>query len=215
MGLGEAEAGCGGAEFLDDLLVDVFVADDSAFADVFGAGFELGFDENDALGPRGEQFEEGWEDEFEGDEGAVGGEEFGGFGELAGGEVADVDAFEDGDAGVLAEFPRELAVADVDSVNPGGAVLQEAVGETAGGGADVDGDLAGDVERPGFEGGFEFGAAAADVALFIADVEGGGVVEAEARFVEAVAGGVVDVAGLDEALGLGAGDAGLALDEDV
>ena len=45
----------------------------------------------------------------------------------------------------------ELAVADVERDHPGGARLQQAVGEAAGRGADVEAVLAGDVDAEGLE----------------------------------------------------------------
>ncbi len=103
--------------------------------------------------------------------------------ELAGGEEAGVGAFEEGDAGVGAELVVDLAVAGVDSEDGGGAVLEHAVGEAAGGGADVGAGEAGDGDVPGGEGGFELEAAARDVAEVVAEeAEVGGVVDERARF---------------------------------
>ena len=61
---------------------------------------------------------------------------------MGGLEVAGVDALHDDDAGIGAEGPGELAFADVDGVDAGGAALEEDVGEAAGGRADVEGDPA-------------------------------------------------------------------------
>ena len=71
-------------------------------------------------------------------EGCDGGEEF------AGSEEAGVGAFEEGDAGVVAELLGDLAVAGVDGEDGWCAVLQHAVGEAAGGGSDVDAGEAGE-----------------------------------------------------------------------
>ena len=122
------------------------VADDAAFAYVLAAGFELGLDEEDGFAlplrfRRGERGDDGGKDEGRGDEADVHGEEADGCRrereELAGGEEAGVGALEEGDAGVVAELVVDLAVAGVDGQDRGGAGLEEAVGEAAGGGADV------------------------------------------------------------------------------
>ena len=57
----------------------------------------------------------------------------------------------------------DLSVAGVDSKDGGGTVLQHAVGEAAGGGADVRTGEAIDGDGEGLEGVFEFEAATADV----------------------------------------------------
>ena len=66
--------------------------------------------------------------------------------ERSGGEFASVRFLHYHHAWVLAEFPRELAVADVDGVNFRCAVLEEAIGETARGGAKIDGGEIRDAE---------------------------------------------------------------------
>ena len=117
-----------GADAFDGGLAGVGVADDAAFADVGATGFELGLDEDDGFAVPGlvgcaERAEDCGEDERGGDEGDVhrderwngraGGEEF------AGGEEAGVGAFAEGDAGVVAEFVGDLAVAGVDGEDGG------------------------------------------------------------------------------------------------
>ena len=53
--------------------------------------------------------------------------------------MADVGLLHNGDAGIVAQAVVELRLADVDGVDAVCAVLEEAVGEAAGGGADVGG----------------------------------------------------------------------------
>ena len=55
-------------------------------------------------------------------------------------QVAGVGLFVDHDARVGAELPGELAVADIDGMDVGGAVGEQDVGEASGGGADVQAD---------------------------------------------------------------------------
>jgi hypothetical protein len=98
--------------------------------------------------------------------------------ELAGGEEAGVGALEEGDAGVGAELVVDLAVAGVDGQDGGGAVLEHAVGEAAGGGSDVGAGQALDGDVPGGEGGLELEAAAGDVTEVVAQhADDGGVVD--------------------------------------
>ena len=58
---------------------------------------------------------------------------------VGGVERARVDALEDDHAAVAAQARVELAVADVDRVDVGGAALEEAVGEATGGGTRIEG----------------------------------------------------------------------------
>ena len=81
-----------------------------------------------------------------------------------GAEEAGVAALAEADARVVAKGGGDLAVAGVDGEDVGGTVLEHAVGEAAGRGADVEAGLAHEVDLPVFEGGFELEAAAADVA---------------------------------------------------
>ena len=99
--------------------------------------------------------------------------------EFAGGEEAGVGALAEGDAGIVAELLGDLAVAGVDGEDGGGAALQHAVGEAAGGGADVDAGEAGEVDGPVGEGVLELEAAAADVFEVGAEEAEGGVGEME------------------------------------
>ena len=190
------------------------VADDAAFAYVLAAGFELGFDEEDGFSLPlcfgwGEGGDDGGEDQGCGDEADVQGEEADGLRrereELAGGEEAGVGALEEGDAGVGAELVVDLAVAGVDGEDGGSAVLEHAVSEAAGGGADVGAGEALDGDVPGGEGGFELEAAAGDVAEVVAEHADDGVGgDGGAGFVDAL---LVDedAAGEDQGLGALAG----------
>ena len=78
-------------------------------------------------------------------------------------EIAGVGFFQQADAGVAAKLEGDLAVAGVHGDDAGGAVLEEAVGEASGGGADVEANFSGDVDLPVGECVFEFEAAAAYV----------------------------------------------------
>jgi hypothetical protein len=157
---------------LDGGLASVRVTHDAALADVFAAGFELRLYEDDGFAlplslRRAESAEDCRKDKGGGDEGDVhaqkGGSRYVCDEEFARGEEAGVGALAQDDAGIVAEFLGDLAVAGVDGKDGRGAMLQHAVGEAAGGGADVDAGNAGERDGPVGEGVLEFEAAAADV----------------------------------------------------
>jgi len=201
---GEGVGARGGEDFREDAAVDFGAADDAALADVRLAGLELGLDEGDEVGGIGHDGDEGGEDEAEGDESEVGDDEGDGLGELVGLEVADVEAFHDDDTWVVAEGPGELAFADVQGVDAGGAALEEDVGEAAGGGAGVEADLVGGIYMEGVQGVGELEAAAGDVGEGFADDDLGIWGDEGGRGFgdEAIDG---DLAGADEGLGALAG----------
>ena len=168
---------------------------------------------------RTERGEDGGEDKGRGDEGDVHGEE-GGRGlcrgeEFALGEQAGVGALTEGNAGIVAELLGDLAVAGVDRQDGLCAALQHAVGETAGGGTDVDAGETGEVDRPMGESVLEFEAAAADVFEIGAEEADGGVSgDGGAGLVDAL---LVDedAAGEDEGLGALAGGGVAVVDQEL
>lgn len=222
----------GGAVLLDDAVADAFdggltgvgVSDDASFADVGAAGFELRFDEDDGgalpgLVGRAESCEDRGQDKSGGDEGDIHGKEGWGGGvggeELAGCEEAGVGALAEGDACVVAKLVGDLAVAGVDSKYGGCAGLEHAVGESAGGGADVDAGKIGEVDVPVGEGMLELEAAAADVLEIGAEETDDGVGgDGGAWFVDTL---LVDedAAGEDESLGALAGGGVALIDEQL
>jgi hypothetical protein len=113
---------------------------------------------------------------------------------------------------ILAQFPGELAVADIHGINLFGPRLQQTIGKAAGGRAQIHGGLARDRELKMLEGVFEFVAAATDVFLRRGErelIRGG---DGIARFPGGVA---VDerLAGHDGALGLFAAFTNAAIDQ--
>jgi hypothetical protein len=109
----------------------------------------------------------------------------------------------------------DLAVAGIHREDAGGAVLEHAVGEAAGGGADVGAGEAFDGDVPGGEGGFELEAAAGDVAKVVAEEADGGIIgNRSAGFVDAL---LVDqdAAGDDHGLGTLAGGGEGAVNEEL
>ena len=77
--------------------------------------------------------------------------------------MARIGFFHDHHAFILAQFPRELALADIHGKNFCRAALQQTIRKAAGGGAEVERGEAGDIQLKMNEGVFEFVAAAADV----------------------------------------------------
>jgi hypothetical protein len=156
-----------GANAVNSELMGGGIAHDAAFADALAAGFELGLDEDDGFDSWGGRLENCLHDrrEHEGrrNEGDVDGEEGDAGGQVAGVEKAGVGALHEGDAGIVAEGLGDLAVAGVDGEDAGSAVLEHAVGESAGGGADVEAETVAEVDAPMGESGFKLESAAADV----------------------------------------------------
>jgi hypothetical protein len=126
--------------------------------------------------------------------------------------MARVGPFHDDDARVLAEFPRDLAPANVHREDPGRAVLEQAIGEAAGGSAEVNGRQPARIELEMAQTVFELESPAADIAF--RDGQGQFVL----RFyrIAGLPGGlapVEDLAGQNGPLRLFAGRAKAALDE--
>ena len=100
--------------------------------------------------------------------------------------MAGVDFFEIRDARVREKFGVELRTADIYANNVRGPRLEGAVGEAAGGRADVEDVRAAEIEREAFEGTAEFFASAGDETWWLLDdqIEVGR--EFFTRFVEAI-----------------------------
>ncbi len=73
-----------------------------------------------------------------------------------------IGLFHDRDTRIIAQFPGKLAPAHIDRKNPLCAGLQQAIGKTAGGGAEVNGNEAGGVQLKMLERVFKLETAAAD-----------------------------------------------------
>jgi hypothetical protein len=163
------------AEFSENTGMDSRIEDDAAAAAGFRAsGFELGFDEGDEVSAGTHQGGDGAQEAAEGNEGTVENgeiEELERRREMGGGKGAGIDAFKGQNTGVLTEFPGELALADIDGGDGRSAVLEEAIGEAAGGSADVEGTQVPDLKMEGGEGVFQFMSATAHVTV------GGGEIE--------------------------------------
>ena len=172
------EFGGAGADAIDGQLVRGGVADDAAFADALAAGFELGLDEKHCVygGPFRERCEDRRKHEGRGDKGHVHRKEGNTRRQVAGVKKAGVGALHEGHAGIVAERLGDLAVAGIDGEDAGGAVLEHAVGEAAGGGTGIQTKAAGEVDVPVVKGGFELESAATDVAQIGAEEANGDIV---------------------------------------
>src|SRR3989441_10286219 len=118
------------------------VAHDTALAHQFTPDLELRLDEGDHVGPGRKDPEDGRQDLLQGDEGHVDHGERRVLGENTGVERAGVGLLHDDHARIPPEAGIELPGANVHGVDAGGPALQQTVGESAGGGPDVDADPA-------------------------------------------------------------------------
>ena len=78
-------------------------------------------------------------------------------------QISDIGFFENHDARVVAQFPIELAIADIHRDDLGGAMDEQTIGKAAGGSADVDGTFAADLNGKLVQRLLQFDAAAADI----------------------------------------------------
>jgi hypothetical protein len=207
------EAGRGGAGFDggDGFLVELRVGDDAAFGDVGRGEFELGFDEDEEVGAGGGAGDGGGKNFAKRNEGHISGDEVDALGDVAGRKIAGV-AFDGEDEWVLLESPGQLIRVDIRSEHQFCAVLEKAVGEAAGGGAEVEANAAGGVERKVGESGCEFEAGAGSEFLAGGEFEAGIGGDGSAGFVGAEA-VEADFAGEDEGLGFFFGVSEAAGDE--
>lgn len=201
--------------FFHNASVDFGVSDDAAFANEFLARFKLGFDKDDPACARRKAVLQRGQHQLQGYERAVGREEIGRFGDVFRCKVSDIRPFNDDDARILAQFPRELPVAHVDRIHTRSAVLKQAIGEAAGRGARVDRDHAVDIDLELVESRFELKSASADITRLLADVERDIFRKAKAGFVEDLAVYSEYTSGKDQALRLRTRQARPALDQDV
>src|SRR5262245_23343179 len=148
--------------------VQVGIADDAAFADLAGADLELRLDERDELRDGRCKRERCRQHDLEADEAGIADDPIDGVRDVPAREMARIGALEDDDAGVLAQLPGQLPVADVDGVDLGGAPGQQHVSKAAGRGADVEPDAAARIDGEMIEGVGELEAAAGDPRMILA-----------------------------------------------
>ena len=130
--------------FLHSAQSHCLIADDAPVGLVVGR-FELRFHQADEDRARAARAGKEGGECCQADEGYVDDNEVEGCADLGGIGVLDVRALEDGHSRVLADLPGELPVVHVEGRHARGARLQQAVGEAAGGRADIQAVHAGDV----------------------------------------------------------------------
>ena len=121
----------------DGVHMELWVAHHSPVPDPVLAHLELGLDHEQEVGVVGRGAQQRFEDQGQGDEGQIAHDQLRGGGDDLGIQCADVGAVQGGDAGVGAQRPGQLAVADVDGHDVLSTAAQEDVGEAAGRGAGV------------------------------------------------------------------------------
>ena len=139
------------------------VAHDAALADLALAHFKLRLDQYNHLPLRLEQGNDGRQDQRDRDEADIADDQVDALADRVVRQLARVDALVQDDARIGAERPRHLARPDIHRMDPRRAGLQKRVGEPSGRGADVETDLAGDVDRKCCESAGQFHSAAAHV----------------------------------------------------
>ena len=116
-----------------------------AFIDFGFAGFKLRFDQRDNATTSAGERQGGGENFAQGNKRAINGHHIGPLKtlwEIGASEMAGIGFIHYMHAMILAQMPRKLASADIHRENLFRAVLQEAIREAPGGGAQVDGDSA-------------------------------------------------------------------------
>ena len=106
-----------------------------------------------------------------------------GFLHLLAAEIARVHLFVDNYSRVVAQFPVELSGAGVDRIDARGAALQQAIGESAGGGANVQADFSSHGNSEMIERGFQLQPAAADITRLLEQLDFRASVDVRARLV--------------------------------
>ncbi len=168
--IGEPQLAGRGGDAEDGLAAVGGVADDPP-ADPLTAELELRLDHRQSLAARRQAGGHGGQDLGERDEGDVDRRQAGREGKRRRGELTCVEALDHGHPRVLAERVGDLAVGDVDGRDAGGAALEQAVGEAAGRGADVEAVAARDLDRERLERVLELDPAARDEARAGVDEE--------------------------------------------
>ena len=107
------------------------------FPNQFPAGFKLGLDETNSFAALFQQPIQDRQHQLERNKGNINRSKIQQLRYLFFGNMADIGAFQIDNSFITAEFPCELSVADIDSIDLDGAVLQHAVGKTSGGSANV------------------------------------------------------------------------------
>ena len=153
-----------GNDVVQNLLMDGTVPDDAVLAHILPPGLELGLDEAEHLTPiLLQQVLDGGQDNTKGDEADVDDTQIQGLTDVLGGHIADVGALHDHDPGIVADLPVQLAVAHIDGKDLCRTLLEQAIGEAAGGAAGIGADEARGVNTEVPQCLFQLQATAADI----------------------------------------------------
>ena len=144
------------------------VPNDAVVPDLALFHLKLRLDQGDQSAPSLISLKTGGDDQPKGDEGGVEDHEVDPVRDPRPVVTADIRPFDIDDPWIFPEFPGEQATTDIDGVHLCRPRLEEAVGKTAGGGAYVKGDEAGDGEAEEVESPPEFEPAPADIGVRIA-----------------------------------------------
>ena len=139
------------------------IPDNALFADLFPARFKLGLDEADQLAIGAKDTQHRRQYLRQGNEGNIDGGKIPFIGHLFMGHIAHVGLFQADHPLIISELPRKLAIAHIDGIDLLCAVLQHTIGEAAGGGADIQTNLAFQFHAEFVDGLFQLIAAAADI----------------------------------------------------
>src|SRR5882757_425203 len=157
--VGAAEESGKGRDIVADLLMHYRVLDD-AMLGVFPLGLELRLDQRQQMRRCRCQRQRHRQHGFQRNETDVDDDDVGPRRQPLAFVGADIRLFHRHDVGMVLQRVMQLAVADVDGENDAGAVRQQHLGEAAGGGADVEADMAFDIDRILFQRAGELDAAA-------------------------------------------------------
>ena len=89
-------------------------------------------------------------------------------GSCVAGQMAGIQTLAQNNARILAQLPGELAAADIDRIDLGGAAGEQDIGEAAGGGADIEADPARGIDPEMIERMGELQPAARDPGMILA-----------------------------------------------
>ncbi len=161
-----------GAEFtnlLDDFFVYCRIADHAAFTDLIFTCFKLGFDERYNMTAGLNQIFQRRENAGQGNKGSVNAAEVGHIRNILRSKVARIGVFHNDHPRIFAEFIVKLVGSAVDGVNFSGAMLEHKVGESSGGGSDIQTDAILQIKVELLVCAFNFKTAPADILLFLFD----------------------------------------------
>lgn len=193
-----------GADFFHGGKLESFVTNDSTATYLIAGEFELGFYEHDDIGLGRENGKDRRKNQGQGNEAHVSHGEVNGRRKVAGLEEAGIDSFVNNHAGILADAPMELGMPDIEGMDTGRAALKQAVGESSGGGTNVETNFVARIKGEAIQSGLQLETAATDITFGLPELNRGIPADFAAGFASWLPGDF-HFPGHDEALGLLAG----------